>query len=544
MAKIEYIDDTNHAVLMRDSASGLIGSKIKFNNDVDKMISTYESEGYQLVSNNFQPGQTFQPDVSQNSFQVHFKKAANQPNPNGQPVPNSYRQDLVFRNLNGDEIKRCPSEFAGQLTDGKAIISSQKIEAAIAANLPAGYKRLSGAFNGEQIKTGHPHSIEVYLAPSKNEQQKQASNAYYQSIVFQTPDGQIVNTATNVISGQLVNGQANIPLGKINQLIDQTLPQGYSYVSGKLVQPELISDPNPAPLIVIVDSLHFQQDIVYQLGDGSIVKTVPKAITGLLKNSQATISAAEINSKIDLHRPNGYAYISGKAAADEVVNSQKLPAIRVVVQNQQTSQPNFSQNLIYKTGDDRIIKTVPSAITGSLSNQQAQVAADDINRKIEANLPAGYEYISGKATAPEQITGSMPPAINVVIKAIDQARPRINPGQPVNNWQPPYQANPNYQPTGPGTNLGNVANNNYYQPNGYQPGFNQQPGQQPNQPNQGINSASYLNHLAQVINQEQQGQVNPAQLSDDDASLMTMALGLGAMLLSGGLAGLDRYRHH
>ncbi|WP_225209029.1 mucin-binding protein [Limosilactobacillus walteri] len=69
--KVVYIDDTTGQSLKTDPLNGNVNANIDYTTQ-DK-ISTYENEGYKLVSNNFTDGkETFNVDASKNNFEVHL----------------------------------------------------------------------------------------------------------------------------------------------------------------------------------------------------------------------------------------------------------------------------------------------------------------------------------------------------------------------------------------------------------------------------------------------------------------------------------------
>lgn len=71
LAGIKYIDDTIGKTLDTEAASGKFSTRIEFMDDPSSMIQKFESQGYRLVSNNFD-NQAYQADNSQNEFEVHF----------------------------------------------------------------------------------------------------------------------------------------------------------------------------------------------------------------------------------------------------------------------------------------------------------------------------------------------------------------------------------------------------------------------------------------------------------------------------------------
>lgn len=70
-ATISYIDDKTGNTMMVDNATGKFNNQIKFANNVDNQVKTFEGQGYKFVSNNFN-NQTYQADNAKNTFEVHF----------------------------------------------------------------------------------------------------------------------------------------------------------------------------------------------------------------------------------------------------------------------------------------------------------------------------------------------------------------------------------------------------------------------------------------------------------------------------------------
>lgn len=75
---------------------------------------------------------------------------------------------------------------------------------------------------------------------------------FSQNIVYQTADGVVISTVQGAVSGQLTNGSATISATEVNHVIDQHMPAGYDYVSGKLSQAETINSTTPAAITVTV----------------------------------------------------------------------------------------------------------------------------------------------------------------------------------------------------------------------------------------------------------------------------------------------------
>lgn len=527
-ATIKYVDDDTKAILLTDSGKGLAGDVIKFNNDVQTEINFFERQGYTLVSTDFQAGQKFNSDINKNNFIVHFTKG-NKPEDS-----NSFSQDLVFRDLDGNEIKRVKGQFTGKIGD---TVTAAEIEQAIKANMPAGYRRLSGAFKDETISAASPQDLDVFVSKDKSTPSDQTKQ-FTLNIIYQTKDGKIVDSVPAITNE---NFPTTIAVDQINGLIDKYLPKGYQYVSGKLVQPLAISNSTPAPVVVTVEATNFNQDIIYQTANGTIVKTVPSAITGLLTNGQSVVAAADVNAKIDLNMPAGYDYISGKIAADEVVKGQTPTAIKVIVQPKQSAQVQFSQSIIYQTGLGQVVKTVPNIINGVLVNGQAQVSAANVNALIMNNMPQGYEYIAGQLTTDETVLNSAPAPLVVIVKAANN-----NPYNPNNNQN---TGNGTYNPN-PGQNIGGgifnpTANNGYANNSATNPALTGQGAL-----NNGNPMQAYLqNQVDQMLNHNRQKQAQsqqprlPQTGSLDNDQLMAMALGLGTLLLSGGLADFDWRKH-
>ena len=71
LAGIKYIDDETGKTLDTEAASGKFGTRIEFMHDPSSMIQKFESQGYRLVSNNFD-NQAYQANNEQNEFEVHF----------------------------------------------------------------------------------------------------------------------------------------------------------------------------------------------------------------------------------------------------------------------------------------------------------------------------------------------------------------------------------------------------------------------------------------------------------------------------------------
>ncbi len=81
---------------------------------------------------------------------------------------------------------------------------------------------------------------------------KPVSNTYSQNIVYQTANGTVVETARGAISGSLINGSATVSANDANTAINDHMPAGYEYVSGKLTDAETITSAQPNALIVTV----------------------------------------------------------------------------------------------------------------------------------------------------------------------------------------------------------------------------------------------------------------------------------------------------
>jgi hypothetical protein len=251
-----------------------------------------------------------------------------------------------------------------------------------------------------------------------------------------------------------------------------------------------------------------------------------------LTNGQAVVSAADVNSKIDLNLPQGYEYISGKLATDEVVKSQTPTAITVIVQSKTPQQQNFSQNIVYKTGDGIIIKNVTGAMTGKLVNGTATVYASDVNAKIDSNMPQGYEYISGKLTTDELIANATPADVVVIVKANSNSNNSGNSSDNNSNNNQNNNSGSNSNDN-QNSNNGNTDQKQHYYQTGYHPVANYY------RPAQG-SAAAYVNNLAQHVNKQQQ--TLPQTGMNEDDQVLTMALGLGALILSGGLEEFNRRR--
>ena len=163
---------------------------------------------------------------------------------------------------------------------------------------------------------------------------------------------------------------------------------------------------------------NFSQDIVYKLADGTKVKTVTGALTGTLTNGSATVTKDAANSKIDADMPSGYDYVSGKLNADETITSTTPNALVVTVKqhNNTPATENFSQDIVYKLADGTKVKTVTGALTGTLTNGSATVTKNVANNKIDADMPSGYDYVSGKLSADETINSQAPAALVVIVK--------------------------------------------------------------------------------------------------------------------------------
>ncbi len=74
-ATITYVDDTTGKTLKTDMADGKFNQAISFSTDPATQISNYESQGYKLVSNDFESGAKFASDNSNNNFTVHLTHA-------------------------------------------------------------------------------------------------------------------------------------------------------------------------------------------------------------------------------------------------------------------------------------------------------------------------------------------------------------------------------------------------------------------------------------------------------------------------------------
>lgn len=82
----------------------------------------------------------------------------------------------------------------------------------------------------------------------------------------------------------------------------------------------------------------------------------------------------------------------------------------------------YHQDLIYQDQDGQVIKKVNNAISGTLVYGSATVAQADLNVCVNNNLPRGYQYVSGKPVADEQINGFSTPALTIVVKKTDPAK--------------------------------------------------------------------------------------------------------------------------
>lgn len=71
-AKLTVIDDNLNKYLEVLDTEGKLGEKISFDEAIPNLISGYEANGYELVSNSFK-GQTYQKDDADNQFEIHFK---------------------------------------------------------------------------------------------------------------------------------------------------------------------------------------------------------------------------------------------------------------------------------------------------------------------------------------------------------------------------------------------------------------------------------------------------------------------------------------
>ncbi|EEW54153.1 mucin-binding protein [Limosilactobacillus antri] len=72
-ATITYVDDTTGQTLATASAAGRYGAAINFATAPDQVIRQYQGQHYDLVSNSFAAGASYQADNQQNQFTVHLK---------------------------------------------------------------------------------------------------------------------------------------------------------------------------------------------------------------------------------------------------------------------------------------------------------------------------------------------------------------------------------------------------------------------------------------------------------------------------------------
>lgn len=131
-------------------------------------------------------------------------------------------------------------------------------------------------------------------------------------------------------------------------------------------------------------------------------------------------------AEYDVPTKTGYiSHVNGGNLADDatiIPANKRVTAktadqtINITYSRTTPTEENFSQDIVYKTADGTVVKTARGAITGTLSNGTATVAANDVNNKIDSNMPSGYDYVSGKLSAAETVNSTTPTAVTVIVK--------------------------------------------------------------------------------------------------------------------------------
>ena len=102
--------------------------------------------------------------------------------------------------------------------------------------------------------------------------------------------------------------------------------------------------------------------------------------------------------------------------ADETVNSKTPAALVVIVAQDSPATDTFSQDIQYKTADGTLVKTASGVINGNFTGGSGTATMSNVNSLIDSNMPAGYEYVSGKLTADETVNSKTPAALVVIVK--------------------------------------------------------------------------------------------------------------------------------
>ncbi|MBB1128208.1 mucin-binding protein, partial [Limosilactobacillus balticus] len=92
-AQVKYIDDTTNTQLKVDDLKGYVGDPIEYS--TEDSISTFEGQGYKLVSDGFTAGSKYADEA--NVFEVHFthnQLPVNPDHPNDNVDPSSYLKDV------------------------------------------------------------------------------------------------------------------------------------------------------------------------------------------------------------------------------------------------------------------------------------------------------------------------------------------------------------------------------------------------------------------------------------------------------------------
>lgn len=133
---------------------------------------------------------------------------------------------------------------------------------------------------------------------------------FWQDIVYRTPSGQVVKTVPRAISGTLVNGSATVGMREVNIYLNNHLPHGYQYVSGKLNSDEVVRDPTPAALVITIKRANLDQQRSQRPQGKALITFVEKDNQGhVLGTTSVTghfASSVDASKVVEADKPAGW----------------------------------------------------------------------------------------------------------------------------------------------------------------------------------------------------------------------------------------------
>ncbi|MCI1330212.1 MAG: hypothetical protein LKG52_04560 [Lactobacillus sp.] len=241
-------------------------------------------------------------------------------------------------------------------------------------------------------------------------------------------NNEAVKTVSDAIKGSFTDGKATEKATDINKLIDDNLPQGYHYVSGKLTEDKAITPETASDITVVVakddttsdktltedqkEAKEYTQVIKFY--DESTKQTLAKSeeYTGSLENGSTTEKASDVNAFIDQNIPNGYEYVSGKLDKDRTININDIADITVTVKKaaDTTSSKSDEPGGMSLKFEDAKTKTQLSvdSLDGTVGQTIPLTKSQEYNKLVKQ----GYHLASGDSSVVlGQLTGTwqLPP---------------------------------------------------------------------------------------------------------------------------------------